>query len=212
MKKICNSPCWLGQKCRLPIDLAIEISAPSRETIFRCRQNMNFGDSLTRSTVWLALTLYVASETLRVLRRARFEISWKLNTVGCICFLGHVAAAFHYFYNWSHAVAYADTARQSKALTGWNSGDGLYLNYLFALVWLSEVIWMPISPPGYSARAGFWGWTVRAFFLFMIFNGAFVFARSNMRWFGLALCLVLVGSWWFEIKRSIDWRPSQKSS
>jgi len=173
---------------------------------------MNFGESVTRITVWLALTFYAASETFRVLRRHRFEISWRLNTAGCVCFLGHVVTAFHYFYNWSHADAYADTARQSKALTGWNSGDGLYLNYLFALVWLSEVIWMRISRLSYSARAAFCGWTVRAFFLFMIFNGAFVFARSNMRWFGLALCLLLAGSWWFEIKRSIDWHPSQKSS
>lgn len=173
---------------------------------------MNFGESFTRITVWLALTLYVASETFRVLRRDRLEISWRLNASGSVCFLGHVAAAFHYFYNWSHADAYADTARQSKALTGWDSGDGLYLNYLFALVWLSEVIWERISPRGYSVRAPFWAWTVRAFFLFMIFNGAFVFARSHMRWFGLVLCLVLVGSWWFQIKRSVDWRPSQKSS
>jgi hypothetical protein len=196
----------------LPIDLAIEISAPFREAYFRSRQNMNFGESVTRITVWLALTLYVASQTLHILRRARSEIYWRLSAAGCVCFLGHMATAFHYFYNWSHADAYADTARQSKALTGWNSGDGLYLNYLFALVWLSDVIWMRISLMSYTARASIWGWAVRAFFLFMIFNGAFVFARSNMRWFGLALCLVLVGSWWIQIKRSVDWRPLQKSS
>lgn len=173
---------------------------------------MNFGELFTRTTVWLALTFYAVSETLRVLRRDRFEISRSLNTAGCVCFLGHVAAAFHYFYNWSNADAYAETARQSKALTGWDSGDGLYLNYLFALVWLGEVTWVRISPMSYSARAAFWGWTVRAFFLFMIFDGAFVFARSNMRWFGLVLCLLLMGSWWLQIKRGIDWRPSQKSS
>jgi hypothetical protein len=173
---------------------------------------MNFGELVTRTTVWLALTFYAASETLRVLRRDRLEISWRLSTAGCVCFLGHMVTAFHFFYNWSHTDAYADTARQSKALTGWDSGDGLYLNYLFALVWLSEVVWVQISPKTYSARPVFWGWTVRAFFLFMVFNGAFVFARSNMRWFGLVLCLFLAGSWWLQIKRGIDWRLSQKSS
>jgi hypothetical protein len=173
---------------------------------------MNFGESVTRITVWFALTLYVASETWRVLRHDRLEISRRLNTAGCVCFLGHIVTAFNYFYNWSHADAYADTARQSKALTGWDSGDGIYLNYLFALVWLSEVIWARILPGSYSVRPTLWGWTVRAFFLFMIFNGAFVFARSHMRWFGLVLCLVLVGSWWLQIRRSIDGRPLQKSS
>ena len=53
----------------------------------------------------------------------------------------HVAAAFHYYYEWSHAVGLAETARQTEELTGMASGSGLYLNYLFTLVWLADGIY-----------------------------------------------------------------------
>ena len=93
-------------------------------------------------------------------------------------------------------MAYADTARQSKELTGWNSGGGLYLNYLFALVWMTRVVWSRIALAYHSSPPTFWTRSVRGFFLFMIFNGAFVFVRGNLRWLGLLLCLLLLISWW----------------
>jgi hypothetical protein len=175
---------------------------------------MHSGDLLTRGTVWIALSLHVASEWSNALRGGskRAVISRCLNAVGCVFFLGHVTCAFQYFYNWSHAIAYADTARQSKELTGWDSGSGLYINYVFALVWISEVLWQWIAFRGNSLRPSFWSWAVRALFLFMIFNGAFVFVRGNMRWFGLALCLFLSMSWWLGAKRNVDWRPLPNSS
>jgi len=175
---------------------------------------MHSGELLTRGTVWVALTSYVASEAFSAVQRddEKVTISWGLKAAGCVFFLAHIAAVFNYFYSWHHAAAYADTARQSKELTGWNSGDGLYLNYLLALVWVSEVIWPRITAVGYLSRSIWWTWTVRVFFLFMIFNGAFVFVRSNVRWFGLFLCLFLLLCWWLRLKRSIDGRPSPKSS
>src|SRR5687768_3073740 len=88
---------------------------------------------LTRHTVWLALTLYVAGEAVRG-RSARRP----LNTLGCAVFLTHVACAFHFYHAWSHSAAYADTARQTAELTGWDSGTGLYINYFFVLVWIAD--------------------------------------------------------------------------
>jgi hypothetical protein len=44
-------------------------------------------------------------------------------------------------------------------------------------------------------------WIVRSFFLFMMLNGAVVFAHGAMQWFGLILCLALVGCWWPRRKR-----------
>ena len=146
------------------------------------------GEWLTRGTVWLALSLYVAGQILPHRSAARW-----FNTLGCVAFLAHVACAFQFYHGWSHSVAYADTARQTKELTGWNSGAGLYINYLFALVWMGDVIW---SWASYDARPPWITWSVRGFFWFMIFNGAVVFARGPIRGFGLLLCLALVGCWW----------------
>jgi hypothetical protein len=163
---------------------------------------MHSGEWLTRGTVWLALAFYVVCEALNAKRsdsQIRAVARW-LNTMGCAFFLAHVIAAFHYHYSWSHAMAHAETARQTKELVGWNSGDGLYFNYLFALVWLSEVTWSWIIPRSYSNRSSIWNWTVRLFFLLMIFNGAFFFVRGNIRWFGLFLCLMLIASWLFKCR------------
>jgi hypothetical protein len=144
----------------------------------------DLGEAFTHGTVWLALTLYVASELAA--RRSHLRAARSLNAIGCAAFLAHVVCAFQFYDHWSHSAAYAETARQTAQLTGWNSGVGLYINYLFALVWIATVI----TPP----RGVITG-VVRGFFLFMVFNGAVVFVHSPIRWFGLLLCVALIGCW-----------------
>lgn len=159
---------------------------------------MEISDWLTRGTIWLALTLYMVSESTTALAagsRPRIAASW-LNRLGCAAFLAHVACAFHFFHDWSHSLAYRDTARQTAALFGWNWGGGLYINYAFGFLWMSEVAWAWAVPINFHQRPRWITWAVRGFFLFMIFNGAVVFAHGGTRWFGLALCTVLVGAWY----------------
>ena len=164
---------------------------------------MDTGEWLTRGTVWLALSLYVASEIAAARRvgGSGLVARW-LNTAGCVAFLGHVACAFHFYHHWSHAAAYADTARQTSEFSGWNWGGGLYINYAFALLWLGEVVWAWANPTGYFHRPNWMTWIVRGFFLFMMFNGAVVFVHNSARWFGLILCVTLAGCWWARRKRS----------
>lgn len=59
-------------------------------------------------------------------------------TAGCILFLLHVWAAFQFRHYWSHSDAYHHTAAQTADVTGWNWGGGLYLNYLFTLLWVAD--------------------------------------------------------------------------
>ena len=159
---------------------------------------MDTAEWLTRGTVWLALSLYVAAETVASFRSGTtgLRVARWLSGFGAAAFVGHVACAFHFHHHWSHAVAYADTARQTAEFSGWNWGGGLYLNYLFTLIWLGEWIWSVASPTTHAVRRRMISWAVRAFFMFMIFNGAVVFAHSPMRWYGLALCGVLAVGWW----------------
>jgi len=150
------------------------------------------GEILTRGTVWLALSLYVAGEVMR--RRSALSPAGRwLNTLGCAAFLAHVACAFHFYHAWSHSAAYVDTARQTAELTGWNSGAGLYINYLFALVWVADAL---SSWSTSRARPNWIIWSVRGFFWFMMFNGAVVFAHGTMRGYGLLLCVLLLACWW----------------
>jgi len=166
------------------------------------------GKWLTRGTVWLALALYVASESAAARRSGEsFRAARWLNTAGGAAFLAHVTCAFLFYHHWSHAAAYADTARQTAEFSGWNWGGGLYVNYAFVLVWLGEVIWSWTNPNRYHQRPKWMTWVVRGFFLFMMFNGAVVFVRNPARWFGLILCVTLAGCWWPRRKLRVDPLP-----
>jgi hypothetical protein len=164
---------------------------------------MDTGQWLTRSFIWLALCCYVASEAVIAVarnQRSQAYARW-FSTLGCFAFLAHVGFAFHFYHEWSHARAYAETARQTAEVAGWRWGGGLFINYGFGLLWLAEVVAWWCDRKRYSSRAAAMNWSVRAIFLFMIFNGAVVFVRGPVRGFGLVLCLVLAWTWWCSHKQ-----------
>jgi hypothetical protein len=107
--------------------------------------------------------------------------------------------AFGFFHSWSHVAAYDFTAEQTKTLVGWRWGGGLYVNHLFTGVWLAEIIAWHSAPERYRRRARWIDLSVRAFFAFMIVNGAVVFVAGPQRLLGFVLigCL-LVGFWKFR--------------
>ena len=53
--------------------------------------------------------------------------------------------AFHAHHDWSHAEAHAHVERRTAQLTGVASGVGLWLNYLFGLVWLGDAMFWWIA-------------------------------------------------------------------
>jgi hypothetical protein len=151
------------------------------------------GDILIRLTIRLALLFYVAAILLRLSGRPRqARLIW---TAGCIAFLLHIVAAFHFVHHWSHGAAYTETARQTAEVVGFDWGGGLYFNYLFAVVWLGEVIWWWANPNGYESRLRWIEWLLQGFLAFIVFNATVVFGHGAIRWAGLAGCLVLIGAW-----------------
>jgi hypothetical protein len=159
---------------------------------------MDNGQWLTRATIWLALTLYVAGEIVREANRDDWSLRSAriLNSLGCLAFLAHVGCAFQFHHHWSHNAAYRETARQTAAWFGWSWGGGLYFNYAFLLVWLGLTISSWIDLRWFSEQGSWVRWTTRSFFLMMMINGAVVFARGPQKWFGLLLCLTLILCWW----------------
>ena len=157
---------------------------------------MNAGDWLVRATAWCALIFYVSSEAFaqRGLPKARL----RLTTLGCVALVIHTLFAFHYRYEWSHATAYNDTARQTGELTGWNWGGGIYINYLFILAWVIEVLRSWANRHRSAAVDSFTLFT-RGLFLFMFVNASVIFVRTPWRWFGLACCLALLALWFWPL-------------
>ena len=152
------------------------------------------GMALTVQTVRIALVLYFAClfVLLRMdgndwaCRTARGRLARRLWTWGLIFFLAHVACAFHFVHDWSHADAFARTALQGGV------GEGIYLNYLFALVWCADVAFWQVLPIRYAARPSWTAFAMHGFMLFMVFNASVVFAVGLTRYVAVALFAALI--------------------
>jgi hypothetical protein len=159
---------------------------------------MPHGELLTRLTIWLALIAYGIGAAMLLASsapawRLRARLIW---TLGFLFFAAHVACAFAHYHGWSHAAAYRDTARQTADLTGLDWGGGLYINYLFALAWLADVLSWWIAPQRFARRPAWLTILWHSFFLFMVINGAVVFGKGPVRWLGAAICVLLASLWW----------------
>ena len=155
---------------------------------------METGELLTRWSVRIALALYVTTFVLRLSDKNRdpqFDLARLAWTAGCVAFLFHVACAFHFYHHWSHAAAYAETARQTAEVVGFDWGGGLYANYAFSAVWLADVFGSWIGPSSYLARPRWIEWTVQGFMAFIMFNATVVFGHGAIRWAGLAATAIL---------------------
>jgi len=148
---------------------------------------VNPGETLTRWTVRIALACYTVAMACWWRRRDRLAgLAW---TTGCLGYLAHVAAAFHFYHGWSHQAAWQETARRTADLMGWSWGGGLYWNYAFTLVWVADAVWWWRDAARYHQRRRWVTAVVHAFLGFMIFQGAVVFASGAVRWLGLIATL-----------------------
>ncbi len=155
------------------------------------------GDSLTRNTVRLSLAWYTAALCL-MMRLDRAD--WSASTVpgrvtrwlwswALVCFLVHLAMAFHYYHNWSHEHAFARTRSVSGV------GEGIYVSYLFTWLWGADVAAWWLWPQRYARRSVWIDRALHAFMLFMVFNGMIVFETGPIRWAGVALFVFLPAMW-----------------
>jgi hypothetical protein len=149
---------------------------------------------LVRVTIWAALFAYTAGELGRA-RTPRAPWARGVWTAGALLYAVHVAAAFTFVYQWSHATAYAHTARQTADYFGVDSGSGIWVNYAFTVLWLAEAIWWWAAPSRYLGRSRRVEFVVRGVFLFMIVNGAYVFVAGPMKWIGVAIVAALCAIW-----------------
>lgn len=113
---------------------------------------------------------------------------WALATV---FFTTHVIAAFAEVHEWSHWDALSHTADVTAEYTGVRMGGGLYLNYLFTLVCITETIWMSCWPARYELRPKPINIAIWCFAIFMIVNGAIIFAQGPVRWISLIVLILL---------------------
>lgn len=143
-------------------------------------------------TVWLALAAFAAGELGKARARAW---AWSMSASGAILLTIHILLAMAEHHGWSLASALEATARQTDDMFGLNWGGGVYVNYVFAAVWIAELFVWRQWPEGYAMRPGWIRWSLRAFYLVLIVSGAIIFAGGWRRLIGLAIVGVLAASW-----------------
>ncbi len=153
------------------------------------------------STAWVSFALWAGAVGLMIpatagewrARATRFRVarwSWAL---GAAMFLVHFVIAFHFAHRWRHANAFEHVTQTAVF------GPGIFVSYLFTLVWLTDAAWWVLWPTGYSVRPKWAGWAVHGFMAFITFNGTVVYVHGWIRWMAagvfVALGAALVWRW-----------------
>jgi hypothetical protein len=84
-------------------------------------------------------------------------------------------------HHWSHSAACEHTARRTAALLGPSARTsvGLYLDYLFMLVWATDAAWWWLAGLHRYGRRRWWITALLyGFMAFMAFNATVVFGRG----------------------------------
>lgn len=156
---------------------------------------MQESHAVTLITVRIALVCYaiVVGHLLTGRRRLdRRTLLRGLWTIGCVAFILHVLAAFHYTHHWSHRAAILSTAEQTQQLLGWAFGEGLYFSYLFLLLWTADVLWWWLRPEHYESRSIWLECGIHGYLFFIAFNGAVIFESGVTRSGGIAAAAIFV--------------------
>ena len=152
------------------------------------------------TTIWTALALFVAAEAgRRRLSDGDRPAAWARPALvlGALLMTGHVLLALASRYGWDHAAAVRETARQAAVVYGFEWRGNIYVSYAFVVLWFVEVWRWPVPADRGAVTTTTIGWTLRAFFFLIIFNGAVVFATTAWsRALGSLLMAILVWAWW----------------
>ncbi len=93
----------------------------------------------------------------------------------------HVLLAFHFEHHWSHAAAIQHTAEMTQRVVGWYWSGGLYINYVFLLLWAADIIRYRAAGVVRGSQAkpmpprSATSWVMQAAAAFMMFNATAVF-------------------------------------
>ena len=146
-------------------------------------------------TIWIALILFVVGEfesrTSPNLRPAA-RLLFLLGAVLCVV---HLLIAMQTVHAWDHRAAVAATAAQTAQVYGVRWGGGVYVNYVFAAVWIADALQRVMSPASAARRSRALVCTLRAFYFVVFVNAAAIFATPGRRWMGMVISVALIVGW-----------------
>lgn len=157
-------------------------------------------------TIWAALCLFTAGEIGRARSARRLGWPWHASALGLALSVVHTVIAFDVVHGWSHDDAVRNTALQTERVFGSAVGRGVYVNYVFFLVWLIDLVqWR--RDGGIERRSTGALLALHIFYLVIILNAAVIFAAGSRRLAGAALVILLSGAWVGQRYRALQaWR------
>jgi hypothetical protein len=150
------------------------------------------------ATIWGAMTLFVAGAIAdrRTSGPAPANWAWWIWLAGAVLCAVHMTIAMGAHYGWDHERAVHETAVRAATVYGFAWRGGLYVNYLFLLVWIGEIAWWTLSPQSYATRPAAIRHTLWIFYVIIVFNAVVVFATAPGRIAGVILTSLLIAAWW----------------
>jgi len=133
----------------------------------------------------------VLSAELRGARTTGPLIAW-VWLLGAMFAMAHSWGALMTFHHGSQEAALESTAEQTEQLLGFRFGLGLYVNYLFVVVWLGDAAFRLLAPKRYILLPNWYRHSVIGFLVFIAINGAIVFKSGWIRIIGVG-CVCLLG-------------------
>ena len=150
-------------------------------------------------TARLAVALYLAAllagsraRGTRTAPSPRHPVANLLWTVAGITFLLHVGLAFQFLHRWSHESAYRHTAERTEQALGVAVGAGIYVNYVFLLWWVVDLLLL-WGAPGWRSRP--YRIAMHAFFAFILLNATVVFGPPWWSWASLPITAGGLAAW-----------------
>ena len=140
----------------------------------------------------MLLMVGVLSAELRGARSTGRLIAW-VWLLGALFAMAHSWGALMTFHHGSQEAALKSTAEQTQQLLGFRFGAGLYVNYLFVVVWLTDAVFRLLAPSRYLSLPNSYRRTVIGFLVFIAINGAVVFKSGWIRILGVG-CVCLLGT------------------
>ncbi len=119
------------------------------------------------------------------------RLAW---TLAFLLLLLHIGLAFALAHGWSHTAA----VQHVREVGGF--GSGILVNYLFALVWMIDVLWWWRDPSNYASRTRGTTWCIHGFLLFVVVNAAVVFGPPQRRGITGAALLGLGACWLWTVR------------
>jgi hypothetical protein len=145
--------------------------------------------SLVEISADISVTLYFAalilqrsSVTNESNRSKACRASNAIYLLGAGMMVIHILMAYRLAHDWSHEIALEHTANETERVVGFRLASGLYVNFVFAAVFLGDAFWrVCVGVPG-SRRPRGVAVAIDTFLLAIVIMATIVFEAGMVRW------------------------------